>query len=84
MGTFLAQYLPEEEDDDREGEGRSKRGMNQHKQLWPEERRMRTHDPYEAGRRALESVLENQRKSRAKSVEEAQQKQFALGIYWER
>ena len=44
---------------------------------------MGTHDPYEAGRRALEWVLENQQKSRAKSDEEAQQKQFALGIYWE-
>ena len=74
VGNLLAQYLPEEEDDEREGKGLTKRGRNQRTQeRCPKERRMGTLDPYEAGRRALEWVLEYQRKSRAKADEEAQQ-----------
>ena len=85
VGTLLAQYLPEEEDDDRADKGRSRGGgASGRKQRRPKERRMGTHDPYEAGRRAIEWVLEDQRQSRAKSDEEAFQKQFALGTYWER
>ena len=82
VGTLLAQYLPEEEDDDRADKGRSRGGgVSGRKQRRPKERRMGTHDPYEAGRRAIEWVLEDQRQSRAKSDEEAFQKQFALGTY---
>ena len=59
VGILRAQYLPEEEDDDKRGKGRSKGvGISGSKQRCPKERRMRMHDPYEAGRRALEWELE--------------------------
>ena len=76
-----AGYLPAEEDDPRENRGWTSRGKRR--------RLLRTistghTDPFQAGRAAIEWVLEDQRTARAKRHQEEEQKQFALGTYWER
>ena len=76
-----AGYLPAEEDDPRENRGWTSKGKRR--------RLLRTistghTDPFQAGRAAIEWVLEDQRQARAKKHQEDEQKQFALGTYWER
>ena len=76
-----AGYLPAEEDDPRENRGWTSKGKRR--------RLLRTistghTDPFQAGRVAIKWVLEDQCTARAKRHYEEEQKQFALGTYWER
>jgi hypothetical protein len=79
--NLFAEYLPAEEDDAREHAGRTKGGKGKRTTI---QASMRTPDAFEAGRRAIEWVLENQRVAKAVREQEDEQKQFALGTYWER
>ena len=79
--VLYAEYLPSEADDPRPHAGRTRDGKGRRITI---ESSTGTKDPFQAGRRAIEWVLEDQRQARAKKHQEEEQKQFALGTYWER
>ena len=76
--NLYAEYLPSEADDPRPHAGRTRDGKGRRITI---ESSTGTKDPFQAGRRAIEWVLEDQRQARAKKHQEEEQKQFALGTY---
>ena len=79
--VLYAEYLPSEADDPRPHAGRTRDGKGRR---ITRESSTGTKDPFQAGRAAIEWALEDQRQARAKKHQEEEQKQFALGTYWER
>ena len=79
--NLFAEYLPAEEDDAREHAGRTRGGKGKRTTI---QASMRTPDAFEAGRRAIEWVLENQRIAKAVKEQEETRQETALPVYWER
>ena len=79
--VLYAEYLPSEEDDTREHAGRTNNGKGRR---ITREISTRSKDPFQAGRTAIEWVLEDQRQARAKKEQQEQDEHHNLHAYWER
>ena len=79
--NLFAEYLPAEEDDTRAHAGRSKGGRGKRITVSAS---MGTPDAFEAGKRAIEWVLQKQKEAKAIREQAEEQQQHALSVYWER
>lgn len=79
--VLYAQYLPAEEDDPRDHAGRTRNGQGRRVVV---ECSTGFSDPFQAGRRAIEWVLEHQRQSKAKKAQQEQDSQHTLHAYWDK
>ena len=78
--VLYAEYLPSEADDPRPNAGHTKNGKGRR---ITRESSTGTKDPFQAGRRAIEWVLEDQRQARAKKEQQEQDEHHNLHAYWE-
>ena len=78
--VLYAEYLPSEADDPRPHAGRTRNGKGRRITI---ESSTGTKDPFQAGRRAIEWVLEDQRQARAKKKQQEQDEHHNLHAYWE-
>ena len=79
--VLYAEYLPSEEDDPRPFEGRTRNGEGRRITI---ESSTGSKDPIQAGRTAIEWVLEHQRQAKAKKEQQEQDEHHTLHAYWER
>ena len=79
--VLYAEYLPSEADDPRPHAGRTKNGKGRR---ITRESSTGTKDPFQAGRAAIEWVLEDQRQARAKKEQQEEEKHYNLHAYWEK
>jgi hypothetical protein len=79
--VLYAEYLPSEEDDTRPFAGRTRNGEGRRITI---ESSTGSKDPIQAGRTAIEWVLEDQRQARAKKEQQEQNEQHTLHAYWEK
>ena len=78
--VLYAEYLPSEADDPRPHAGRTRNGKGRR---ITRESSTGTKDPFQAGRRAIEWVLEDQRQAREKKEQQEQDEHHNLHAYWE-
>ena len=78
--VLYAEYLPSEADDPRPHAGRTRNGKGRR---ITRESSTGTKDPFQAGRTAIEWVLEDQRQARAKKEQQEQDEHHNLHAYWE-
>jgi hypothetical protein len=78
--VLYAQYLPAEEDDPRQHAGRTRNGKGRRVVV---EVSTKHSDPFQAGRAAIEWVLDHQRKSKATKAQQEQDAHHNLHAYWE-
>lgn len=79
--VLYAEYLPSEEDDTRAHAGRTNNGKGRRITI---ESSTGSKDPIQAGRTAIEWVLEDQRQARTKKEQQEQDEHHNLHAYWER
>lgn len=79
--VLYAQYLPAEDDDSRPHAGRTRNGIGRR---IVRESSTGFSDPFQAGRAAIEWVLEDQRIAKAKKAQQEQDAHHTLHTYWEK
>jgi hypothetical protein len=79
--VLYAQYLPAEDDDPRPHAGRTRNGKGRR---IVRESSTGFSDPFQAGRAAIEWVLEDQRIAKAKKAQQEQDAHHTLHAYWEK
>ncbi len=79
--VLYAQYLPAEDDDPRPHAGRTRNGKGRR---IVRESSTGFSDPLQAGRAAIEWVLEDQRIAKAKKAQQEQDAHHTLHVYWEK